>query len=133
MVGTSKTFGLLSVLVIAASVTGCRVEPIYNVEDRPIATSTQALGPVQVERRIIEAAQAKGWRVERVAPGQLRATIDWRQHSATVNIQYTNTTYNIRYATSTNLKESGGTIHNRFNARVRELEDEIDRRLSKLG
>lgn len=134
MLGSGRTFWLLSVVVVA-SLAGCRTEPIYAVEDRPIATSAQALGPVQVERRIIDAAQAKGWRIERVGAGQLRATIEWRQkHTATVNIYYTNATYSIRYDRSSNLMESGGTtIHRAFNSRVKELEDEIDKRLAKLG
>lgn len=122
-------------IIVAATFTvlvlsGCtRIQPIYTVDQRPVPVAAQGLPASTMGKTIVEAAYARGWAVEQVEPGLLRATEKWREHSATVEIRYTPQTYSILYSDSTNLKADGGQIHRRYNALVRALEEEIERRL----
>ena len=122
-------------IVVAATFTalvlsGCtRIQPIYTVDQRPVPVAAQRLPATTLGEMIAEAAYARGWTVEQVEPGFLRATEKWREHSTTVEIRYTSQTYSILYSGSANLKADGGQIHRRYNALVRALEEEIERRL----
>lgn len=121
---------LIAVLVVG----GCnRVQPIYKVEDHPVPTLAQKANLATLETAIYEAASSNGWLVEKVNPGLMRATQKWREHTATVDIVYTQKTYSIRYAGSSNLKADQDWIHRRYNSLVATLEQEIERRLYRVG
>lgn len=103
--------------------------PVYNVQDKPLPAAARSLSPYQIEAYINQATTAKGWKVDKVRPGELRATIEWDRHSGTVTILFTQQAYSIRHHSSNALREGDGYIHRQYNVRVRALEDEIDRRL----
>lgn len=102
---------------------------IYTVQDKPLPANARSLSPYQIEAYINQATATKGWKVDKIRPGELRATIDWDSHSATVTILFTQQAYSIRHYGSINLREKDGFIHRQRNVRVQLLEDEIDRRL----
>mgnify|MGYP001809866184 CR=1 FL=1 len=126
--------GILSIAVIAVGMlTGCnRVQPIYNVQDRPVQTSGQRLSLDDMEHRIITAAQDRKWIVDRLAPGKLRATLRWRDHAAVVLITFDQDDYSIMNDQSQNLKQEDGLIHRKYNSHVRALAQEIDRALNRI-
>ncbi len=66
-----KRLGILLVVLLLA---GCayKQQPIYNVA-APVPLSAQSLPPPRIEALIIAGAQQRGWRLDRLAPGQLRA------------------------------------------------------------
>ena len=105
---------------------------IYNV-DKPVPAAVQAAGAYQVEAYINQALTIKGWKTDKMRPGELRATQEWDNKVAVVTILFSPQRYSIRYHSSLNLDERNGTIDNQYNVRVRALEAEIDRRMKSTG
>lgn len=121
-------------LAVMLVVGGCnRVQPVYKVENHPVPVAAQNANLTTIETAIYEAASSNGWMVEKVNPGLMRATQKWREHAATVDIVYSQKSYSINYAGSANLKADQDYIHRRYNAIVLKLEQEIERRLYKVG
>jgi hypothetical protein len=111
---------------------GCaRIEPVYNVQNHPLPAQAMNLRGTGVTDAVAEAAAADGWQVERIAPGQLRATQTWREHAAIVMITCTDSGFSIRNDGSTNLLDNGGWIHKEYNKRVHKLESAIEQRLQR--
>jgi hypothetical protein len=124
---------MLSALILVMVVAACNVQPIYSSQDHPVPAASKGLNLAQLEGRIIEAAQAKGWRIDRVGPGDLRATLKWRGHVAVTRIVFNEQTYRVRHESSQKLKESDSEIHRAYNRRVLALEDEIEKRLYRTS
>ena len=123
-------FGLLALLSMAA----CnRMQPVYNVVDRPIPSQAQQLSLAEIGRNIEVAGTNHHWRFDRLAPGQLRASYSERTHEAVVLISFTQKAYSIHLDQSVNLKESGEEIHRTYNRWVMNLERDIDDQLSRAG
>ncbi|MBS4045259.1 MAG: hypothetical protein KG075_02875 [Alphaproteobacteria bacterium] len=121
-------------LAVMLVVAGCnRVQPVYKVENHPVPVAAQNASLATIETAIYEAASSNGWMVEKVNPGLMRATQKWREHAATVDIVYSPKSYSINYAGSANLKADQDYIHRRYNSMVLKLEQEIERRLYKVG
>jgi hypothetical protein len=114
---------LLIVLIIAVGMAACTSKPIYNVESNTFVTPSAPLS-VRSEQ-IRRAAVGLGWQVENVAPGQMQATRNQRNHQAMVLINYTPEKFSIRYFASSNLNYTGTEIHRAYNQWVKELEDGI--------
>ena len=141
MKAMSMTLRPSAILVIVLTLlVGCeRVRPIYEVKDRAIPATFKGLGLKEIEKRIVNAAQATHWLASTVRPGLVRATNSWRRHTAVVYVEYNANSYSIRHVSSQNLLEGIGrtetaytgqkVIHRNYNKRVRQLESEIDRRL----
>lgn len=117
-------------LAIALALAGCGAlsSEIYVV-DKPIPAAVQPAGAYQIEAFINEAITTKGWKADKVRPGELRATQEWENKAAVVTIFYSQQRYSIRLHSSINLDERDGRINNQYNIRVRALESEIDRRM----
>lgn len=124
--GWKKVAGIALALALAAC--GGIGITIYTV-DKPVPAAVQPAGVYQIEAFINQAITTKGWKADKVRPGELRATQEWDNSVAVVTIQYSQQRYSIRYHSSTNLNERNGTIDNQYNIRVRALEAEIDRRM----
>lgn len=119
--------------VVAGLLAGCqRIQPIYSVKDHPVPIAAQNQPLDSIELTIQSAAAAKGWRVDRVRPGLMRATQKWRDHTAIVDITYDQRSFSIDYEASSNLKAQGDQIHRAYNNFVKALEDEIDKRLYNM-
>jgi hypothetical protein len=114
----------------ALALAGCGAfgTEIYVV-DKPIPAAVQPAGVYQIEAFINQAITTKGWKADKVRPGELRATQEWDNKTAVVTIFYSQQRYSIRLHSSLNLDERDGTINNQYNIRVRALEAEIDRRM----
>ncbi len=129
---SSRFTTVAAIVTIVFLLAGChRTEPVYDVTDNPINKSIQdKYTQEQIGKIIIQAAVAKGWVVEKVKPGELHATIEWQSHSAISYIYYSKTEYSIELDSSDNLREKDGKIHRKYNTYVKQLRDEIDKRLS---
>jgi len=123
-------FGMVVLLVMAA----CnRMQPIYNVVDRPIPSQTQNLSLDEIGRNIVIAGTRHHWRFDRLAPGQLRASYSEKTYEAVVLISFTQQAYSIHLDQTVNLKENGDEIHRTYNRWVMNLERDIDDQLSRAG
>lgn len=129
-----------AMLVATLAIAGCRpLSPVNNVTNAPygnsIYASTNVLSLDDYERAIVRAGSNRGWQFSRVAPGQLRGTVNVRgKHQATVDVTFTTQTYSINYAGSENLKydASTNTIHPSYNSWVTLLDGEIQSEIQRL-
>lgn len=120
----------LGFAVLAA---GCRMAPIMNIVDSPVQTYTnKSVSVADVEKAIVRAGSALGWRMRPVKPGLIEGTLSLREHVAVVEIPYTAKSYSIQYKDSTNLKYDGSQIHPNYNGWVQNLDKGIRTQLQNL-
>ncbi|MBW8269733.1 hypothetical protein [Caldovatus aquaticus] len=107
----------------AAGLAACtRTQPLENVENREfIGPGTLAQRANQIRR----AGAGRGWQVEEIRPGLIRARLYLRDHVAVVDIPYDTQRFSIRYADSRNLLYDGTSIHRNYNSWVRLLANDI--------
>ncbi len=124
----------VSVLLLAAFLASCayKHETIYNVND-PIPTQAQTLSLDKIESMIVEAGQLRHWTFERAAPGHLVATQTSSKTAAVVDIYFDQKTWRIAYKNSTGMNAENGTIHDHYNFWIRNLEHDVNTRLSNAG
>ncbi|WP_295891987.1 hypothetical protein [uncultured Vibrio sp.] len=126
-----KTINIAISLILTLLLVGCgRVQPVMNVEDRPVAYN---LTSEQVKSAIVDSAMNRGWVVQDVTAESLSASITVRSHTAKVSIQYSEKYYSITYVSSTNLKASDGKIHRNYNRWINNLDVDIQKKLSFLA
>jgi hypothetical protein len=121
-------FVVVAVLAIAA----CKGHLVHNPKNS-IPASAQGLPLEQIEGAIIDAAQGRGWRLERVASGHLMATQRVPNVEAVIDIRFNQQSYEIQHKSSIGMSAENGTIHSRYNSWVQYLERDIDARLAALA
>jgi hypothetical protein len=129
--GLVKIRTLWGALALALAITAChRMEAVYEVRNHPIPkVAREKLTGDKIGEAIMEASLAKNWRPDEDKSGHIRARTQWKDHTATVDIFYTQKDYSILLVSSENLKENEGEIHREYNRRVRALEDQIEAEL----
>ncbi|MGE0421324.1 MAG: hypothetical protein AB7O88_03625 [Reyranellaceae bacterium] len=123
--------GVAFALALAACGLGMNVG-VYSV-DKPVPADVQSAGVYQIEAYINQALTTKGWKADKIKPGELRATQEWDNKVAVITILYSQQRYSISLHSSLNLDEGNGRIDNQYNIRVRQLEYEIDGRMRRAG
>jgi len=112
----------VAVLLAAVTIAACTTAPIMNVDNAAVAnTAGKPLTAEQVRIAIVRAGAALGWQMKDEGPGKLTGTLNLRTHTATIDIPYSASSYSIQYKSSTNLQESGGTIHKNYNGWIQNL------------
>ncbi len=112
---------------------GCAHDPVYNVPSHGVPVAAQSLSLKQMERTIVEAGQSRGWKFQPVSPGVLRATQDQPKYAAVVEIRFDQKNYSIQYVSSRGFEAKDGIIHSHYNFWIRNLESDIDTRLSNAA
>lgn len=125
---------LVKVIAIAAFsifLTACMAgKPIHNIDNATVnVAGTMKASTADVKTAILKATSTKGWSVKEIGPGQMEATVYIRDHTAVVDIDYSETKYSIQYKSSTNLNHKGNTIHRNYNKWVILLDREIQKEL----
>lgn len=124
---------LVTVLLLGAGLSHARWQPVYDIVNKPIVTSTgRQLSIEEVGRILQESASLKGWQVALVEEGYLKAQIDVRKHHAAIDIRYTNAAYSITYRDSKVLGYDGTKIHRNYNKWIKHIEQLVDQRLATL-
>ena len=116
---------------IALLLVGCRIAPVYDVNQAPI-TSSRAVSMSDVEQVIRQAGASLGWQMVPKGPGNIEGTLILREHRAVVDIKYDTKTYSIKYKDSSNLQYDGTQIHSNYNGWVQRLDNTIRARLTGL-
>ena len=124
----------VATLVIAAALGGCvRTASIYNVKEAPVSMSSgKKLAAAQVRAAIVTAGTGLGWSIVDAGPGRLEGTLRLREHTAVVDIPYSDRAYSLVYKSSQNLQVSGETIHSNYNGWVQNLDRAIRTELSRI-
>jgi hypothetical protein len=138
---------LLSLAI--ATMTGCRTNPVYNVQDQHITTNIDNHTEEDVKKAIVRAGGTLGWNMKADKPGHVLGTLYLRKHIAIVDITYDLNKYSITYKDSTNLDyEAAGAqttdadgntyvnetaiIHSNYNGWIQNLDRAIQTQLSTL-
>ena len=123
-----------AVVCLALLVGACsyKHQPIYNVND-PLPSAAQPLPLEKIEKLIVEAGQTRGWRFQHVDAGHLVATQMGEKQSAVVDIYFDQKNWRIQYQSSTGMRAENGTIHDHYNFWIRNLEHDINTRLTNAG
>lgn len=114
-------------VAVVGTLAGCaRTAPVEKIHTTVAAGYTQD----QVKNAILKAGVQRKWIMTQVAPGEIKARQQVRDHMAEVRINYSSTGYDIVYDHSTNLLASGGQIHKTYNRWVENLDKDIQANLS---
>jgi hypothetical protein len=116
---------------MALLVVGCRIAPIYDVNQSQIVTA-RPVSMAEVEQAIRQAGVSLGWQMVPKAPGHIEGTLLLRDPRAVVDIGYNTKTYSIKYKDSSNLSYDGTNIHSNYNGWVQRLDNTIRARLTGL-
>jgi hypothetical protein len=128
---TTALRGLLAAFA-AAALAAC-VQPIYNVKSAPVdAPGGKPPTMAEVEKAIVRAGSALGWRMQPVKEGHVVGTLHLRSHTAVVDITYDTKTYNITYKDSMELNYDGTNIHKNYNGWIQNLDKGIRTQLLNL-
>ena len=118
-------------VAVVLTIAGCGSVPIMNVKDAAITSSSgKPMSNAEVRSSILRAGAALGWQMKDEGPNMLVGSISLRDHSAVVEIPYSARTYSIKYRSSTNLKESNGSIHKNYNGWIQNLTRGINAQLT---
>lgn len=128
---------IIGILVAAAAIAlgACaqRGHPIYNVQSAPIVTPPgKSVSMQQVTTAIMRAGSRLGWQMQPEGPGKIAGRLAVRQHLAVIDVEYDTKTYSIKYRDSSGLNAEGGTIHQRYNTWIHNLDRNIKSELSLL-
>jgi hypothetical protein len=109
-------------LAVFVAIAGCAATPIMNVKEAPVISSSgKSMSKADVRSAILRAGAALGWQMNDENPDLLVGTLQLRAHMAVIEIPYSSNNYSIKYRSSTNLKESNGTIHKNYNGWIQNL------------
>jgi hypothetical protein len=130
----SRLLRRLLLIAAAALLVNCaHTRPVVNVQDQPIPPNASRLSLRDIGQHIKVAGASLNWQFLETGPGSMRGTLQVKEHSATVDVFYTQASYSIVLASSANLKQSGDdTIHRRYNQWVTALRNKINSQLSAV-
>ncbi len=122
----------LLIAFAAAALAAC-AQPIYNVKGAPVeGPGGKPPTMAEVEKAIVRAGSALGWKMQPVKPGHVVGTLNLRSHTAIVDVTYDIRTYNITYKDSVELNYDGTNIHKNYNGWVQNLDKGIRAQLLNL-
>lgn len=123
-------FALLALTVFATPSHAGRKQPVYNIHDAHILTSSGGAPTLdQVQQAFQLAANEKGWQVRVVEPGHLVASINVRRHFAQIDVKFSPQQYSILYKDSQVLKYDGQEIHRNYNKWIKLLDEKFRQNL----
>ncbi len=132
--GESIDMRKIATVLIALVVGACayKHQPIYNV-DRSMPAGAATLPMGRIEEVIVSAGQIHNWKFQHIDTGHLIATQSDVKHSAEVDILFDQKSWRIIHRSTTGMADEGGTIHSHYNVWIRNLEKDIDTRLTNVA
>ena len=128
-----RNLQLLATMLSIVFLVACVAQPIYNVDDAMIVSSTnKTLSKEDVKSAIIQAGTTRGWVIKENSPGNLVGTLFIRKHMAKIDIQYNEKFYSINYKDSENLSYQNTLIHKNYNNWVKNLQQDIEIQLNLM-
>ncbi len=127
-------FKILAACIGAAALVmvGCKSNPVYNVTDAPVTTSSNRYASQDVRSAILQAGASLGWQMKEVRAGLIAGTLNVRDHMARIDIEYNRKSYSIQYRDSQNLNYDGTSIHSNYNGWIQRLQGAINARISQI-
>jgi len=122
----SLVLSLLALLFV-----GCGINKVYNVETKNFSTKPQNQ---TVYNAIIQSGKFLGWSMKQTNENTIIGKLVIRDHVAKVSISFDKDSYSIKLLEAENLNydSSKNTIHKNYNGWVKNLENQIDAKLTPL-
>lgn len=128
-----KRLMVIAVSGLLLSACAYKQQPIYNVMEHPIPAAAQSLSFADIEKTIVLAGEGRGWKFTKIEAGKLRAVQDQPKFGAEVEILFDQKGYSIQHVSSRGMKENGDKVHAHYNFWIRNLESDIDTRLTNAA
>jgi len=129
----SKKLKQLAISLMVILLVACVAQPIYNIDDAMIVSSTnKTLAKEDIKNAIMKAGTTRGWVIKENSPGNLVGTLFIRNHMAKIDIKYNEKSYSINYIDSENLNHEGYLIHKNYNNWVKNLQQDIEIQLNLM-
>jgi hypothetical protein len=118
---------LIFMIVMFITLTSCAGPQIYNsdmqVTNDPLMTQKLVGTAIMSASRFYEE-----WTITKVRSGEMKGTLNYGAHTAIVSIPYNATSFQIIHQNSSNFnyEAEDQTIHGRYNAWVKTLENRIN-------
>ena len=129
----SKKLKQLAISLMVILLVACVAQPIYNIDDAMIVSSTnKTLAKEDIKNAIMKADTTRGWVIKENSPGNLVGTLFIRNHMAKIDIKYNEKSYSINYIDSENLNHEGYLIHKNYNNWVKNLQQDIEIQLNLM-
>ena len=108
------------------------LEPVLEIRNESLLLK-DTFSLAEIEPAIIQAAERRRWKIEKLGPGRLKVKLNSRNRfDLTVEITFTTTTVSIRYLDNRQLEFDGSDIHWKANKWMWDLRTSIIRRTAKL-
>jgi hypothetical protein len=131
MTRTNTRIAIILALILSA--VACKevtTQPMRSVHGSMVPSG---LTMEQVRDGILFAGPQRGWVLQDVRDGVIRAEIHRRTHTAVVEISYDESEYSIDYVDSIDLDASDGMIHRTYNRWVTNLDLDIRTELMRIS
>ena len=128
---------VIGILVAAAAIAlgACttRGHPVYNVANAPIVLAPgKSANMTQVSSAIMRAGARLGWQMNPEGPGKITGRINVKNILAVIDVEHDTKSYSIKYRDSSGLNAENGTIHQRYNGWIQNLDRNIRAELTQL-
>ena len=124
------SFPLLIFLLVLSS--GCRTEPVFKINNHPIATvGGKPMSIEVIEDGIIQAGNRLGWRMNRQKSNTIYAYNNQNGKQVVVLISYSEKAYNLNHLKSRNFLYDGRKIHKNYKKLIINLTRAIDLELNR--
>jgi hypothetical protein len=123
---------LYSALLVAVLFSLVSCSTIRNTLDISAQPVPKHLTMNQIKKCIQTAGAEKKWHMTEIKPGLIQGTIILRNHSAVIEIPYSEKSYSINYVSSVNLGYKNGKIHRNYNKWITLLNDSIQKQMINM-
>ncbi len=131
-INLKKTLLLLPLLFVTFTMTGCKSQPVKNIESNAVPSTVKSAN--DVKDAIIRAGSSLGWVITEKDASTLQGTLLLRSHLAKIKIPYSKSSYSLLYQESRNLEfnPEDKTIHSNYNGWIQNLDRNIQIQLSVM-
>jgi hypothetical protein len=124
-------FSLILLVILSA---GCRTEPVFNINNHPIAAVGGKPMPIGIiEGGIIQAGNRLGWRMSGQGANTVYAYNNQDGKQVVVLISYSGKAYSVKYLKSQNFLYDGQEIHKNYKKLIINLSRAIDLELANIA
>lgn len=119
-------FKIIATTSVIFCLTACKsTVPINDVEGFAMPAAAKTLSNREIGETISKALLKRRFYCRQVTDNQLTCTIDTRGHIAELAIDYTQKEFSIHHISTSNLSESAGKIHPKYNQWVKIIKFDI--------
>jgi len=122
---------LIMLTMIILGITACSSNKVYNVGLKELAVKTDNQ---VVYQAIIDSGKFLGWNMRQTNPNTIIGKLVVRDHVAKISIYFDENSYSIKLLEAENLNYNSAknTIHKNYNGWIKNLENQIDAKLTPL-